>query len=364
MGFAAKIRSFDWVLLFATVCLAVFGILELVGMAYNNPVFWTLAYKQMVALFLALLAMSAVAFVDYRFLKNNSYAVMFMYGGALALLVLVLVVGEEVRGAREWFQVGNFAFSPTELVKIVLVLLLAKYFSARHIESYRFFHFFVSLCYILVPAVLILFQPDFGSVVIIGALWLAMLFFTGISKRNLVLLIVAALIAGTVGWTSFLKEYQKDRIVTFLNPYHDPQGAGYNVIQALTAIGDGGVSGTGLGFGSQIHLGFLPEAHTDFIFASIGEEFGLVGLMILFTLLGVIFWRITRIALDAENNFARLFCVGMLLLLFIQVVINAGMNLGIMPVTGITFPFVSYGGSSLIALFVGIGMVQSMKVYR
>jgi len=151
-------------------------------------------------------------------------------------------------------------------------------------------------------------------------------------------------------------------ILTFLNPYHDPQGAGYNVIQSMTAIGDGGIFGRGLGSGSQVQFGFLPEAHTDFMFASVAEEFGLIGVIIILALLIVILWRIIKIAMASDNNFARLFCIGVVSWVFIQIVINAGMNLGIMPVTGITFPFLSYGGSSLLSLFIALGLVQSIKL--
>ena len=159
-----------------------------------------------------------------------------------------------------------------------------------------------------------------------------------------------------------MKDYQKERILNVLNPYHDPQGIGYNVIQSMIAIGDGGLSGKGLGYGSQVQLKFLPEAHTDFMLASIAEELGFISILAVFSLILIIIWRIIKVAFIAENNFARMFCGGMALLIFIQTVINSGMNFGISPVIGITFPFLSYGGSSLIALFFGLGLVQSIKV--
>ncbi|MBI1754905.1 rod shape-determining protein RodA, partial [Candidatus Azambacteria bacterium] len=274
------------------------------------------------------------------------------------LLGVLLLVGEKTRGLTGWFKIGEFAFGPAEAVKIVIALLLAKYFSLRHIEMYRFSHLAASLVYVGIPCMLILLQPDLGTAVIVVTLWLAILFFAGISKQQLAILFLSGALVFTVGWTYALKEYQKERVISFLNPYNDPQGSGYNAIQAMIAVGDGGLFGKGLGYGSQIQLGFLPEAHTDFMFASIA---GLVGVALVFFLLALLIWRIMSIAFHADNNFARLFCVGVVFLIFIQVVINMGMNIGLMPVIGIAFPFLSYGGSSVISFFLGLGLVQSIK---
>lgn len=352
----------DKVLIGAVILLTLFGILELVGMAQNNQLNAAQYYKQMISFGIGMLIMFGSALIDYRFLKNNSYAVISFYILSLLLLIILLFVGEKTKGSIAWFKIAGLTFAPVEMVKIVLIALFAKYFSNRHIEMYRFFHLAVSFAYVALPGALVLLQPDLGSAIILFTLWILIMLFAGISKKHLLLLFLAgALIAGTA-WFYTLKEYQKDRIMTFINPYSDPQGSGYNAIQSMISVGDGGLLGRGLGYGSQIQFGFLPEAHTDFMFASIAEEFGFLGIVIVFSLLALIAWRIIKIAFGSENNFAKIFCAGFVALIFIQVAINGGMNLGLMPITGITFPFLSYGGSSLIALFWGIGIIQSIKI--
>lgn len=364
MSAFSYIRKLDFVLILSVVSLSFFSLLELIGMAENNTTYSVYQNKQIIFIALGITTMFAVSFIDYRFFKNNSYAVMLLYVISLFFLFLLLLVGSNVKGATSWFRLGEFAFGPIEITKIAIVMVLAKYFSARHIEVHRIFHVVLSFIYVAIPLILILLQPDLGSAIIIFSIWFGVLFFSGMSKKHIIILMLLGMLVSTFAWTHVLKPYQKDRVFTFLDVYRDPQGSGYNVIQSMIAIGDGGITGKGLGYGSQVQLGFLPESHTDFMFASISEEFGFIGISLIFFLLIVIFWRITRIALEANNNFAKLFCVGIIVLLFIQVTINMGMNLGIMPVTGIPFPFVSYGGSSLISLFIGIGLVQSIHIRK
>lgn len=362
MSAFAYVQKMDKVLAGAAILLALFGVVELVAMAYGNPAMASHQYKQLIALCIGVVAMVMLSFLDYRFFKNNSYAVMLLYAGSIVLLMALLVIGKQTRGLTGWFTIGGFAFAPVETTKIVLALLLAKYFSLRHVEMYRWFHIIISFCYVAVPGALVLMEPDLGSAVVVFSLWLGIIFFSGISRKQVALLVILGMVMAWGGWTHALKDYQKERIVSFVNPYHDPQGVGYNAIQAMIAVGSGGIFGKGLGYGSQVQLGFLPEAHTDFMFASIAEEFGLFGVMIIFLLLCIVMWRIMRIGLHAENNFARIFCAAMMILIFIHVVINMGMNIGLMPVVGIAFPFLSYGGSNLLALFAGVGLVQSIHV--
>jgi len=362
MPFFSYVKKWDWVLIGAAVLLAAFGIVELIGMAQNDSAMSVYAEKQAIALVFGVLLMGVVSFFDYRFFRNSPWAVILLYVLSLGLLATLLVVGVKAKGSTAWFRIGEFAFGPVEVVKIALVLLFAKFFSPRHIEMYRFSHLLVSILYVAAPCVLVLLQPDLGSASVLAMLWLAMLFLSGIPWKRIILLCLTATLVLSVAWAYGLKEYQKDRIMTFINPYQDPQGAGYNAIQSVIAVGDGGIFGAGLGYGSQIQLGFLPQPHTDFMFASITEEFGAVGAAIVFLLLCAILWRITSIAFHADNNFARLLCAGMVFLIFIQVVINMGMNIGLAPVIGIPFPFLSYGGSSLISFFLGLGLVQSIRV--
>jgi len=362
MSAVSKLKKVDWVLFGSVLFLVFFGILELFAISQNDPTMSLALSKQLIAFGLGLVLMVLATFFDYRFFKTNSYAAMIFYALSLVLLVLVLFIGSDIRGASAWIKIGSFSIEPVEFVKIALIILLAKYFSQRHVEIYRFSHVVISGIYIGIPLALVLLQPDLGSAIVIMGVWIFMMLISGISKKHLAFLFLSGVALSVFAWVNVFKEYQKDRIMTFLNPYADPQGAGYNVIQSMTAVGDGGVFGRGLGAGSQVQFGFLPEAHTDFMFAAIAEEFGLVGIVFIFALLSVILWRIIKIAMSADNNFARLFCVGVVSWIFVQIIINAGMNLGIMPVTGITFPFLSYGGSSLLSLFIALGLVQSIKL--
>jgi len=357
-----QFKKIDWVLFGSVLFLVSFGILELFAISQNNPSMSFVFSKQIIALVLGVFSMFAIAFFDYRFFKTNSYAAIIFYVASLFVLGLLFVIGSDIRGAAAWIKIGSFSIEPVEFVKIALIILLAKYFSGRHVEMYKFSNIIVSGFYILLPIILILMQPDLGSAIVVMGIWVFMMLVSGMPKKYLAILFLLGAVVSAVAWTTVFKEYQKDRIMTFLNPYNDPQGAGYNVIQSMIAIGDGGIFGSGLGYGSQVQFGFLPEAHTDFMFASIGEEFGLIGIIIVFILLSIIIFRIIKIAINADNNFARLFCIGFVSWLFVQIIINAGMNLGVMPVTGITFPFLSYGGSSLLSLFIALGLVQSIRV--
>ena len=358
----SHLKKLDKPLILAAVFLAFLGILELTGMAQNDSVFLAHQNKQIIALAAGIFIMFGVSLFDYRFFKNNSYGAILFYAGIIILLAVLLVAGEQTRGTVAWFKIAGFAFAPVEITKIALVVLLAKYFSGRQAEMYRFFHLIVSFAYVALPAALVLLQPDLGSALVLLSLWLGLVLFSGISRKQIIIMALCGVLVFTFAWAGFLKDYQKERILNVLNPYHDPQGIGYNVIQSMIAIGDGGLSGKGLGYGSQVQLKFLPEAHTDFMLASIAEELGFISVLAVFSLVLIIIWRIIKVAFIAENNFARMFCGGMALLIFIQTVINSGMNFGISPVIGITFPFLSYGGSSLIALFFGLGLVQSIKV--
>lgn len=358
----SQFKKIDWVLVGSVLFLVSFGILELFAIAQNNPSMSFVMQKQIIAMVLGVLFMFVLVFFDYRFFKSNSYAAIIFYVVSLVVLSLLLVFGTDIRGSSAWIKLGAFSIEPIEFVKIALIILFAKYFSQRHVEMYRFSNILISGLYLAVPLVLVLLQPDLGSAIVILGIWVLMMLVSGMSKKHLLILFVVGALIFSAAWTTVFQEYQKDRIMTFLNPYADPQGSGYNVIQSMIAVGDGGVLGSGLGYGSQVQFGFLPEAHTDFMFASIAEEFGLLGVFIIFLLLSIIIWRIIKVAMQAENNFARLFCIGVVSWIFIQIVINAGMNLGMMPVTGITFPFLSYGGSSLLSLFIALGIIQSIRV--
>jgi len=305
--------------------------------------------------------MVGFAFFDYRILKNNSSVIIILYLLALFFLGVVIFLGKHISGIK-WLQLSSFGFDPLEFAKIVIVLLLAKYFSLRHIELYKKRHLIVSFIYVALPIFLVLLQPDLGSALIFIAAWLGLVLVSGIKLRHLVVIILLAAIIFGIMWLGFLKDYQKNRILTFLNPQKDPLGYSYNLRQSLIAIGSGKIFGKGFGKGLQSQLKFLPAGHTDFIFSVFAEERGFAGILFLFLLYAVLIYRILAIGFAASDNFSKLFSMGFSIMIFAQILINIGMCLGLMPVIGIPLPFASYGGSSLLANFLGLGIIQSIRV--
>lgn len=306
--------------------------------------------------------MISLSFFDYRVFKNNSFLSLILFGAGLLALGAVFIFGREIRGSLSWFYFGAFSFQPIEFVKLVIIIVLAKYFSLRHVELYQMRHIIISGIYMALPVVLVLIQPDLGSALTLLFIWLGVILIAGIRRFHFFLLILSGSLAAILGWFFLLKDYQKERILTFLDPSLDPLGSGYSKIQSLIATGSGGFWGKGLGHGTQGILGFLPESHTDFILASFSEEWGFLGVIFLFVIFGVIFYRLAKNFLESQNNFARFFIMGFMIMLISQLIINAGMNMGILPITGIPFPFLSYGGSSLVSVFIALGIVQSIRV--
>lgn len=359
--FRDHLKNFDWWLFLSVVFLVSLSILMFLGgMGQGDS--GLILKKQIFFLGVGIVLMFGISFFDYRRLKVYSALAVMIYLGAIASLVAVLALGSHVRGAVSWFKIGPFSLEPVEFVKIAMVILFAKFFTWRHAEIFRPTHLILSAVYLAIPAGLVLLQPDFGSTMLLIALWAGMMIVAGIKKKHLLILSLIGVVLFAVMWVGVFKDYQKDRIFSFMNPLSDPYGSGYNIIQARIAIGSGGIWGAGLGHGTQTRLGFLPEAHTDFIFAAIAEEFGLLGVIFIFGGYAFLSWRVLSVARISGNNFAKLFCYGFLILIFSQFMINVGMNMGLMPVTGVTLPFLSYGGSSLISLFLGIGIVESIKV--
>lgn len=318
-------------------------------------------YKQAGFIVAGMALMLIFAFIDYRLFRNHPTLLLIFYFIVAILLVAVLFVGKS-RGAASWFSLGFINIEPVEIAKLVMILIFAQYFSLRHIELYRIKHIIISGIYTALVVGLVFLQPDMGSAMVLVFLWLGVMIIAGIKLRQLLLLFLIGAILFGVAWIGVLKPYQKNRITGFINPYLDPQGSGYHRIQSMIAIGSGQFWGRGLGHGPQSQLNFLPEQHTDFIFASIGEEWGFAGLIIVFILYFLLFFRIIKIAIRAENNFARLFCVGTAIVLAFQTFVNIGMNLGVLPITGIPLPFISYGGSNLLINFVALGIIQSIAI--
>lgn len=340
--------------------LVAFGLLSLysASLVRNDFAFFN---RQLVFFAISVVAMLGVSLIDWRVFRRDSFVILFLYGVALLLLAGVFAFAPEIRGVKTWYRIGGVSLDPIEFMKIILLILLAKFFSLRHREMYRFSHISLSGLYAIIPAILVFFQPNFGSASILILIWLVLLLLAGIPMRYVTILACIGLILSVSAWSFLLKDYQKNRIIAFVNPQLDPLGIGWSQLQSKIAIGNGGMLGTGIGKGIQTQYGFLSEPQTDFIFSAIGEEFGYIGLLMLFSSFGILLWRVLLVALEGQQNFVRLFAAGFASLVIIEFAINVGMNIGILPIVGLPLPFVSYGGSSLLMLFVGIGILESIK---
>jgi rod shape determining protein RodA len=360
--FILHFRSLDWILIIAVLLLAGIGFLSLYSSSIGQGDF--LNFKKQIIFFgLGIFLMFLISFFDWRGIKEDPYFILILYFFCLVGLAGLFFFAPEIRGTKAWYKVGPLSIDPIEFTKIVLIIILAKYFSMRHIEMYRIRHILLSGFYVLLPSVLIFFQPDLGSVLILLSLWLGILIISGIKLRHFLILIFLGFLISAFSWSALLKDYQKERILSFIQPQiSDPLEVGWSQRQSQIAIGSGGVFGQGIGRGSQTQYGFLPEAQTDFIFAAVSEETGLFGVTILFSLFSILIWRIMKIALSAKSNFPRIFASGFVILLISQIFIHIGMNIGILPIIGISLPFVSYGGSFLITSFISLGILQSIKV--
>lgn len=353
-----KIFRLDWLLFVSMILLVMLGLAVLYPISYDGKdTGRDHFFRQLIYASLGLVVFFLFSFFDYRSLKSYSTA-LFLFG--LFLLFLVLIFGKVVRGTAGWLGFYGIHIQPTELFKIIIAITLAKYFSVHSRTIHEARHIFISLIPLTLSLILILMQPDLGSVIIVLAIWIGILLISGVKKRHLLILLVIGLILAFFSWGYLLKDYQKDRIRTVFNPLSDPLGAGYNVIQSTVAVGSGGIWGKGLGHGSQSQLNFLPEKHTDFIFAVIAEEMGLGGALFALVLFGVVFSRMISIAQSSPDNFGKLLISSFAAVIFIQVIINIGMNVSVMPVVGVSLPLLSYGGSSLFTTMVMMGIVQSV----
>ena len=316
--------------------------------------------RQLIAVGIGIIAMFVLAFYDYRVFNSISTNLYFLMLGFFAL---VAFLGTTVRGTTGWLNLGAFNVQPVEIAKIILVIFLASFLSKKKMQLGTGSRVFVSLVLIILPTFFVILQPDFGSAMIMIGIWLSMLLASGINKKSFIFLMILGIIFLSVSFL-VLEDYQIERLQSFIDPHADPQGSGYNVIQSQVAIGSGGFLGKGLGHGSQSQLNFLPEKHTDFIFAVISEEFGLVGAFVILIALAILLFRVKEIARKARDNFGYLLGVGFLAMFSLQIFVNIGMNLGIAPVVGVPLPFLSYGGSSIISVFLALGFLQSVYSRR
>jgi rod shape determining protein RodA len=369
----AYLRKYDWVMLGSVLAATAFGLVILYSTSlppqgdtsltalgatagdFGN--FWKQVVFAAVGLTLAL----ALPIIDYRHLAGAS-KVIYIFGAVL--LASVLIFGRTVRGTTGWFGIGGLGIQPVELVKIILVIFLAKYFSdyARDRDALR--PLIGSGLAFAVVFVLTAAQPDFGSAALLGIVWLAMLLIAGVKRKHLIAFIVLGAVVAAVGWTLLLQPYQRDRVLAFVSPSSDPLGRGYNVAQSVIAVGSGGLWGKGLGYGSQGQLRFLPERQTDFIFAVMAEELGFLGVAAVLLLFVAFFRQAYRLAAASRDDFTLFLILGISASLAVEMVINIGGNMRLLPVTGVTLPFLSYGGSSLISKFIAVGLLESVAVRR
>lgn len=345
----------DWGLFAPAILISLAGLVTMNSFSGENYFFT----RQSMWLLVSLGVFFVASAVDWRFLRQTKVVVSIFFA-ILAVLFILLGVGQITRGAQSWFQFGAFALQPADPAKIAVILMLAKYFSRRHVEIRNIRHIIVSAAYALLLFFPVFLQPDFGSGMVILGIWFCMVLVSGISKKHLALVAILSATAAAGLWFFAFTPEQKDRVVSFLNPLADVRGAGYHAYQSTVAVGSGGVLGKGIGQGSQSKLKFLPEYQTDFIFAAFAEEWGFVGAVALLICCLFLLMRIVGNAQRAATNFETLFGMGVAALFAIHILVVAGMNLGIMPITGITFPLMSYGGSHLITEWFALGVLSSM----
>ncbi len=353
-------RKFDLWLVLLALALVVFGLLVLRSATLlSGSVVSRQLLIQGVYAAAGVGLMLAVAFVDYRVI--GAFAPL-IYVGMLALLALVLVAGTSIYGAQRWIGVGPVSFQPSELAKLATVICLARYWASRGAGARGLRTLLGSLAIVALPVILVYRQPDLGTSLVLLAIWLGIAFAAGAPLKWLGLILAVPFIGFPVVW-GMLHDYMRRRLTTFLAPEKDPLGEGYNLIQAKISVGSGGWWGRGLGNGTQTQLNFLRVQHSDFIFAVLGEELGFMGATALLVLYGLLFTRCLRVAARSRDSFGQLLAVGVTSMLLFQAFVNVGMNVGLLPVTGIPLPFISAGGSSLVSIFVSLGLLQSVLIH-
>ena len=355
---AWALGNIDWYLFGAALAISLLGLVTMHSFSGENTFF----EKQVVWISVAVIVFFVASIPEYRFLRRTPVVVS-IYTLIISLLALVFIFGTIAKGAQSRFDLGLFAVQPADLAKLMLVILLAKYFARRHIEIAHIRHILVSGAYTLVVCALVFFQPDFGSAIIIASIWLGMVLVAGISWKHLAALAIVGVMLGVGLWSYGLEQYQKQRVLTFIHPLADIRGSGYNAYQSTVAIGAGQTFGRGVGYGTQSKLLYLPEYQTDFIFAAYAEEWGFFGVLIIFGLFGIVIVRTLIISAHGADNFDILFGAGAAIMFLSNFIIHIGMNMGLLPVTGTTIPFMSYGGSHLVTEYLALGILMGMRRY-
>jgi rod shape determining protein RodA len=362
----SRLKTLDLALLVIPLLLVGIGIAVIYSITITNPES-DLAARQGWFLLAGLFLYAFFTLVDYRSLRAWSWVI---YAATISLLIMVRFAGEVVYGSRRWIDLGFFQPQPSEFAKIAVIVILARLLG-DWINRPRGRQLLIGLVLLVLPVLFILDQPDLGSAIAVFSAGAGVLLLSGLSRKQWLAVGASLLLALVIAFGSWkqigplgglLKDYQRQRVETWLNPQADASGSGYNVLQALIAIGSGGVLGQGLGYGSQSQLNFLPVAHTDFLFAALAESWGFLGTTAVVVLYWLLLWRLIAAARVARDGFSKLLCLGAAVLFFVQVTVNIGMNLALLPVTGITLPLMSYGGSSLLTMLALLGMVQSVVI--
>lgn len=357
-------ENLDFTLLFAVMFLCFYGFLilysstRLATTGESDPYFFI--KKQSLWTLVGFLFLIITIFIDYHKLERYSKLI---YFGAVVLLILVIISGRSTYGATRWLAIGPFDFQPSEFAKIALIIFLADFLAKNKEKLDNFFYYLLPFAFTGLLILLVFMQPDLGTSLVYLAILIIMLFVVGVKMKYLVYTFLTALSSVPVLWI-FLKDYQKNRLILFLNPNLDPLGGGYNVIQSRIAIGSGGFLGNGIFSGIQSQLNFLPAQHTDFIFSVVGEELGFVGTILLLGLYIIVLWRGIKIALEARDLLGTLLATGAVSFLFFHILVNIGMAMGMLPATGLPLPFLSYGGSFMISNLMVIGILLNVELHK
>jgi len=350
-------KNFDWWLLAIIFVLVAISLSAIYSVDLSRGETLNFFSTQLLAIILGLGLFFLASLMHVSFYRHLAWPIYLL---AVAMLIGVLLFGQTIRGTTGWFRFFGFSFQPVELAKVGLILFLASWIE-RYGRRFEKIQFVVSSGLLtILPIIFIMLQPDLGSSLVLGGVWFTILLLTGTKKRYIFMLIGGAVLLILCSWFFFFADYQKERIINFFNPERDPLGVGYNVNQSIIAIGSGKILGRGLGFGSQSQLHFLPEAQTDFIFSVIAEELGFVGAGLVLGFYFLLCWRLLYIARNAKDDFSAYLVLGVCALFFIHLLVNLGATMGFMPVIGVTLPFLSYGGSSILMNLFLLGIVESV----
>lgn len=354
-------KHVDFTLIFLVTGLCILGLLVIYSTTHQeniNEGVMQITRRQLIHILTGFFFCLLVTIIDYHDIVKIAIPLFFL---SLIMLVYVIFFGKNVGGSRRWIQLAGFEFQPAEFAKITLIIFLADFLNKQKEEIPNFLYFSLPFFFTGILMLLIYKQPDLGTAIVFFAITLLMIFIAGISWKYIIAVFIILVSLFPIGW-SFLKDYQKSRLLLFLNPEMDPLGAGYNIIQSKVAIGSGGLFGQGLFSGIQSQLKFLPAQHTDFVFAVIGEELGFMGALLLISLFILVLWKGIRIAQEAPDILGTLIATGVTSFMFIHILINVGMSMGLMPATGLPLPFISHGGTFMITNFIGIGLLLNIHL--